>query len=64
MDDADAAQIECLTNADPFTPKDNSVADVDLSSFFQASQTVRHYFVLSSFHLKVPSQFDFFTTLI
>ncbi|KAI0243026.1 DNA annealing helicase and endonuclease ZRANB3 [Lamellibrachia satsuma] len=39
MDDADAAQIECLTNANPFTPKDNSVADVDLSSFFQASQT-------------------------
>ena len=43
MDDADAAQVECLTNADPFTPRDNSMADVDITSFFQSSQTVRLY---------------------
>ena len=43
MDDADAAQVECLTNADPFTPRDNSMADVDITSFFQTTQAVRLY---------------------
>ena len=42
MDGADtAAQVECLASASPFVPRDDSVTDVDLPSFFQATQTVR-----------------------
>ena len=49
MDGADtAAQVECLASASPFVPRDNSVTDVDLPSFFQATQTVR-FLVYSSF---------------